>query len=74
MEASSIGIPISTDRVPIARAIRAGLLLRGHTLSSWCAERRVSPAWVRQALCGKRTGPAARAIMRDLMRDAGLSS
>lgn len=54
--------PLNID----ARRLRAALILKGETISSWAKSRGVSEAWIRQCLTGKRKGPSANRILMDL--------
>lgn len=55
------------------RRLRAGLLLNGHTMASWAAERGVSAEWVYQCVSGRRRGPAAQKLMQELAAAASIS-
>lgn len=47
----------------LLRQVRAGLILRGSNLSGWCEANNVSRQWVTDCLLGRRSGPAAAAVI-----------
>lgn len=51
-------------------AVRVQLLLRGSSLTKWCKEHDVGHAWAWQALMGTRKGPAAKALIERIVKDA----
>ncbi len=53
--------------ISLYRTIRAGLIIKGKTLTQWCNENGVSRQWVYQAATGIRTGGSARKILKKLL-------
>jgi len=51
---------------PNPRELKAGVMLRGDTLSSWAKRHGFPLSTVSMAIHGKRTGPAARRIIEKL--------
>lgn len=45
------------------RTVKARFILSGTTLGKWCRENGVTFAWAYQCLTGRRTGPAANAMI-----------
>ena len=54
------------------RRVRSLLILRGTSLAALCQARGIDPSWAAQALSGRRDGPAARKLRRDLCAAVGL--
>jgi hypothetical protein len=47
--------------------VRARFVLKGTTLNAWCIDNKVTREWAAQCLSGRRTGPAAKALVQRLL-------
>ena len=66
MEAASSLILQQNPGADLHRLVRAGLLLRGVTLSQWCKEEGESRQYVYQCLTGRRGGQGAMKVLNRL--------
>jgi hypothetical protein len=55
------------------KAVRACLILRGLSLSSYCAGRGLTRQNVTSALKGEWRGPKASVLVRDILKDCGIA-
>lgn len=55
-------------QVSILPQVRAGFVLRGTTLRSWCINNKIDPGYAHKVLAGKTCGPRALALRTELLR------
>ena len=71
LEAPLITNTGNTDaKISLYRSVMAGFVLQGTTLNHWCSRNDVSRSWAFQCLTGRRTGPAADALVARLVAAA----
>ena len=54
------------------RHVRAGFVIKGHSLSRYCKDNKDELVYARQVLLGQRNGPKAREFRQRLITAAGL--
>jgi hypothetical protein len=60
-------LPVDTISSKLIQEVRAGFVLQGSSLAEFCRERRLDVRNVYGALNGKRSGPKAKALARQVI-------
>jgi len=60
--------------VELYNMVRAGFVVRGTTLNSWCRNQGISMGNARDCLLGSWNGPKGRELRARIVKDSGISS
>lgn len=63
----------TTPTADLVQRVRAGLILRGTSLTAWARKHNTDSANVRHALAGSWAGPKGKAIRAKILKDAGIN-